>query len=382
MIASRDLLQLHQSWHQNIPALHSFAPGRINLLGEHVDYLGGHVLPAAIDKGISITFSPGGDRLSVVAADLNKKTEWTESQIRSGPAPASWQAYVWGALHESLAHGASFVPGQWTISSDLPTGAGLSSSAALEVAVIQLVMNLSGTHLSSKDMALMAQKVENLHVGTQCGIMDQFASIHGQEDSFMELDCSSLNYKLYKADHPGACWILINSMISHELGDNYNRIRHDLEVAEKTINGGPLIQCSLEQVTAASQQMSAAQTERATYAISEVCRIKEFIEALKTQNLEKAGKLLCSTHWGLSKQLKVSTPELDHLVRSSEDHPAWLGGRMMGGGFGGCTINLVTEDKLEDYLHHIRGKFAERFDIQPDVYPVKLSRGAHLRRLD
>lgn len=365
---------------------HSFAPGRVNLLGEHVDYLGGRVLPAAIDKGISITarFERSGS-LEILAADFDSEVEWTASALEKAPAKGKshgWQTYFWGCLKElSRLPGFAWRGGQLRISGDLPAGAGLSSSAAFEVATLQLFAAALGLELKGRELALAAQRVENLHVGTQCGIMDSFASVHGREGQFMSLDCARLEYTLHPGQMPGYSFILLHSMVSHELGDNYNRIRADLESAEKAIGCGRLVDLQPEQVEAARSRMSEIEYRRARYAVGEVARTKAFIQAISSGNAVAAGGLMTRTHEGLSRDLGVSTPELDALVELSRDIEGWVGGRMMGGGFGGCTLNLVDTHQLPVYLKKIRAGFEKRYNLRPHTYPVSLERGAFVEKI-
>lgn len=366
-----------QKWHRSA-TLHAIAPGRINLIGEHVDYLGGHVVPAAIDLGVSVLFAPDESRkLKIRADDLDSEGTWDKNGLRE--ANESWRRYIDGCLKELEAIGVPAPSGRALIASDLPTGAGLSSSAALEVAVLLMCLHAAaGQSLDSRELALMAQRVENKHVGTQCGIMDQFASVHGKQGQFMVLDCESLEVRYVNGAPEGCTWLLVNSMVSHELGGQYNEIRRDLESGEHKLGLGPLKSLepdTLEQAVSAAG-LSPTETRRTRYAVGEMARTRSFITALENGEGATAGTLLQETHWGLSRDLGVSTRELDALVTSAAKVPGWLGGRMMGGGFGGCTLNLIETRSIDAFKQRVTTDFEHRFDLSPDMYPVKLESGA------
>ncbi len=380
MIALEKLSQDFERRYGGKPRWLSLAPGRINLLGEHVDYLGGRVLPAAIDRGVSIAAAPGGPGLVVHAADFAESHEFTQAGLE-GAKPAGWRAYLWGALREVAKLGVAWQGGSWLVAGDLPRGAGLSSSAALEVATANLLLAMAGRTLESRELARLARRVENLHVGTQCGIMDQFASIHGRAGHFMILDCASLEVEHVAAALHGADWILLNSMVKHELGDEYNSIRAELEQAERKIAKGPLVRLAPEEVDRARDRLTPSEYLRAAYAAGEAARTAHFIAALRRGDATAAGKLLVATHEGLSRNLRVSTPEIDGLIEIAAKTPGWHGGRMMGGGFGGCTLNLVVSALRDEFLAGVKAGFQQRFGIATEDYPVRLADGASARRL-
>jgi len=363
------------------PSQVSFAPGRINLIGEHVDYLGGKVLPAAIDLGITVLGSSDTSSTLVVSAlDLDEEVVW-KKEAMSGAVPPSWQAYVWGVIKEIMALGIDFPSGKIAFSGDLPKGAGLSSSAALEVALANYFLKAANKKVDSVALSKIAHRAENLHVGTNCGIMDQFASVHGRCQHFMILDCASLETEYVRMKLGEHSWLLINSMVSHELGSQYNDIRSELESAENKINKGPLITLTLPILEESKNRLTTGEFERARYVIGEIKRTKHFISAIQGDNLIEAGQLLTQTHWGLSQDLKVSTEELDALVNSASQCEGWLGGRMMGGGFGGCSLNLVHNDFRDAIVTHVQNNFRVSFDLTPEIIPVTLGQGAYTKVL-
>lgn len=357
----------------------SFAPGRVNLLGEHVDYMGGTVLPAAIDKGIWILARPEPNTsLNITSGDFNESITW-DSSILNAKKPEGWQSYAWGVLKEMAKMGFPWLGGDLLISGNLPIGSGLSSSAALEIALTQYFLNYYDFKYTSKELALITQRIENQHVGTSCGIMDMFASIHGKKNHFITLNCNSLEYQHSQIDLEAHEWILINSMVRHQLGNAYNLIRQELEQAEQIIQQGPLVSLELEQLESHKNLLSPSQYSRALHVVSESIRTKEFIQCSQQNNLSKIGTLLQETHWSLSQDLKVSTKELDELIHISQDIPGWVGGRLMGGGFGGCTINLVQKNHSQDYIQHIKHAYKTKLNLECEAYSVQLSEGAWIK---
>lgn len=363
------------------PTLLSTAPGRINLLGEHVDYLGGRVLPAAIDRGISVLARlDRGETLEVVSVDFGERVAW-QADVLDGAAPGGWQTYLWGVLRELRERAAPWSGGQLVIAGDVPLGAGLSSSAALEVALLGALLHAADQQLSGAELARLARKVENDQVGIACGIMDPFVSVHGRAGHVLDLDCESLEYRTFRPELPRHAWVLIDSMVQHDLGDRYNRIRAELESAEQKLDRGRLIELDEEVVGAAGATLTPSESARAMYVTSEARRTAEFVAAALAGDEARLGALLQATHRGLSEQMQVSTPELDAIVEFAGDRAEWAGGRMIGGGFGGCVLNLVERTAVDDLGGHVRSRFAERFGIEPEIYPVMLADGARVEEL-
>lgn len=359
------------------PQLLSVAPGRINLLGEHVDYLGGRVLPAAIDLGISVLGAPrDGGVLEVRSLDFDDEVRWSPRHL-DGPAPGGWATYVWGVLRELRALGYPWIGGTLHVTGDVPLGAGLSSSAALEVALLQWFTAAAGKPIGGADLAVLARKVENDQVGTACGIMDQFVSVHGRAGRVLDLDCDTLDYGLFTPALPDHRWVLVNSMVTHELGDQYNRIRAELEVAQEVL--GPLV--GLPPGAVADAALSPSEAARARYVVGETHRTREFVTAAEAGDAGRLGALLQATHRGLSALMGVSTPELDGIVELAGGLPGWEGGRMIGGGFGGCVLSLVRAADEAAFVAGIRDEFAQRFGMPCEVYPVHLADGSGVRKI-
>lgn len=380
MISKTSLSQLFNQNFGDSPGQHSFAPGRINLLGEHIDYLGGQVLPAAIDRGISfVGHLSETDVLEVRAHDMGESLQWGPDILNSRPEKG-WKLYIWAVLKELEKLGRPWKGAKCLFSGDLPQGAGLSSSAALEVACANFFFKAQNLKISNEELALLGRRAENIHVGTACGIMDQFISVHGKEDHFLQLNCDTLKYEVHPARLEGATWVLHNSMVSHELGDQYNQIRKSLEEAEKIIAGGPLLEVAPELLEEKKSQLNESQYRKARYVIGEHQRTRAFIQAMGALDVSKVGELLVKTHEGLSRDLGVSTLELDALIDISGQSRGWLGGRMMGGGFGGCTLNLVKTDELDEYLKRVHQGFSERFSLETESLPVVIGEGARVER--
>jgi len=374
VIPAPELIQIHSDVHGTDPTLLSTAPGRINLLGEHVDYLGGRVLPAAIDRGITVVGRPSGDGvLRVHSVAFDERIEWDEG-ILSCAAPGSWRTYLWGVLRELAARGVPWTGATLVVAGDVPLGAGLSSSAALEVALLGWLTRAAGQAIVGADLARLARKVENDQVGTACGIMDQFVSVHGRAGHVLNLDCETLDYRLFRADLNEHCWVLVNSMVQHDLADQYNQIRFELESAETKLAAGPLLQVPEERI-AAARGLTGSERARARYVTAEARRTRAFVAAAEAGDVQTVGELLVQTHHGLGGQMKVSTPELDAIVEIGAAFGGWIGGRMIGGGFGGCVLNLVREDAEAAFTEHVRAAFRDRFGLDCEVYPVTLADG-------
>jgi galactokinase len=206
--------------------------------------------------------------------------------------------------------------------------------------------------------------------------MDQFASVHGRKNQFMILDCDSLDFRYVDAATPDCCWVLVNSMVSHQLGDQYNEIRRDLESAMQKMGTESFLSLTVADVEATKGDLSAREYSRSRYAVGELLRTPQFVAALSVGEVAEAGQLLQETHRGLSQDLGVSTPELDALIDAATSVEGWYGGRMMGGGFGGCTLNLVANSAICRFRETVGADFRKRFDLIPDFYDVSIGSGA------
>ncbi len=360
-----------------------FSPGRINLIGEHTDYNGGCVLPGAIDKGILAAIKPNAtQQVRAYSADLQAYCEFGLEE--SDKPAASWAHYIFGVCREMIKRGASIRGFDTVFAGDVPLGAGLSSSAALESTFAFALNELFQAGFDKKELVLIGQKTEHNYCGVNCGIMDQFASVFGKEGHLIRLDCSTMEYE-YIPFHPkGYRLVLIDSVTKHELVDSpYNKRRQSCERAAAAIAVehpevkllGDADMHMLEQV---KDKISTEDYMRATYAIQENSRLIDTCEALKRDDYETVGKNIYATHHGMSKLYEVSTEELDFLNEVAKECRV-TGSRIMGGGFGGCTINLVKDEYYDTFIETAISRFKTKFGKEPKIYPVKISDGA--RRL-
>lgn len=357
-----------------------FSPGRINLIGEHIDYNGGCVLPGAIDKGILAAIRPNGAK--IVRAWSVDLSDYVEFGLEETDKPeAGWARYIFGVCREMIKRGAKIGGFDTVFSGDVPLGAGLSSSAALESTYAFALNELFQAEIDQKELVLVGQKTEHNYCGVNCGIMDQFASLFGKAGYLIRLDCSTMEYEYTPFDPKGYRLVLLDSVTKHELvGSPYNDRRASCERAALAIAKrhpgveflGQATEAWLEEVRA---EISEEDYLRALYAIQENVRLRETVEALKRGDYETVGRCMFETHRGMSQLYEVSTEELDFLNQIAADCGV-TGSRIMGGGFGGCTLNLVKEERYDAFVETAVGQFRERYGKEPKVYPVVISDGA------
>lgn len=357
-----------------------FAPGRINLIGEHTDYNGGYVLPGAIDKGILAAIKLSGT--DVVRAYSVDYEEYAEFGLKEEDLPsAGWAKYIFGVCREMIKRGAKIGGFDTVLSGDVPLGAGLSSSAALESAYAYALNELFNCGIDKKELVLVGQKTEHNYVGVNCGIMDQFASLFGKAGHLIKLDCSTMNYEYVPFAPAGYRLVLVDSVTKHELvGSPYNRRRESCENAAKAIavrhpHVKLLGDADLDMLEEVKSEISEEDYKRAKYAIEENGRLADTVEALKEGDYERVGKNMFATHHGMSVFYEVSTEELDFLNDIAKECGV-SGSRIMGGGFGGCTINLVKDELYELFINRAISAFRERYGKEPKIYPVVISDGA------
>ena len=361
-----------------------FAPGRINLIGEHTDYNGGFVFPGAVDKGITAEVRPNGlDTIMCYSIDLKDRVEFKINDPK-GPR-ATWARYIYGIVQEMKKRGVDVKGFNTAFSGDVPLGAGMSSSAALESCFAYAINDLFGDNKVSKwDMALAGQATEHNYIGVMCGIMDQFASVFGQEGKLMRLDCRSLEFEYYPFNPEGYKLFLVNSRVKHELvGSPYNDRRKSCEnvvkhIAEKHPEGKfeTLRDCTWEQLEEVRAEVGEVDYKRAHFVLGEKDRVLAVCDALTAGDYETVGAKMYETHTGLSKEYEVSCEELDFLNEVAKEDGV-TGSRIMGGGFGGCTINLVKNELYDSFVADVTEKYAAKFGRKPEIYDVVISEGAH-----
>lgn len=351
--------------------------GRINLIGEHTDYNGGFVFPGAIDKYIMTAININGtDKVRLYSVDMN---QYTEFGLREEDKPdEQWACYVFGVCREVIKRGFEVKGFDAVFAGNVPLGAGLSSSAALESCFAYALNDLfNDNKISIFELALIGQSTEHNYCGVNCGIMDQFASVFGKKDCLMRLDCRSLEFKYFPFKPVGYKLVLVNSQVKHELVDSpYNKRRESCERVAKTLGVETLRDADMSMLEAAKNQISDEDYKRAVYVIGEKQRVLDVCEALEKGDYETVGQRMYETHHGLSKDYEVSCEELDFLNDVAKECGV-TGSRIMGGGFGGCTINLVKEELYDTFVQTAKTKFNEKYGIEPIIIDVVISDGAH-----
>ena len=354
--------------------------GRINLIGEHTDYNGGFVFPGAIDKYIMAMININGtDRVRVYSADLDA---YVEFGLKEEDAPQDqWARYIFGVCREVIKRGGTVKGFDTVFAGNVPLGAGLSSSAALE-SCFAFAMNdlFNDNKLEKFELAKIGQSTEHNYCGVNCGIMDQFASVFGKKDCLMRLDCRSLEYAYFPFKADGYKLVLLDSKVKHELVDSpYNKRRQSCERVAATLGVETLRDATMEMLEAARDRISEEDFMRARYVIGEKQRVLDVCDALERGDMETVGQRMYETHHGLSKDYEVSCEELDYLNDIARECGV-TGSRIMGGGFGGCTINLVKEELYDAFIATAKEKFNARYGHEPVVIDVIISDGA--RRVD
>jgi galactokinase len=352
------------------------SPGRINIIGEHTDYNDGFVLPAAINKNIVAAFEKSDSAFGeVVALDLDESCKFSPGNINPKP-DGGWQNYVFGVVSELHQMGRQIGGFNLVFGGDIPKGAGLSSSAALENSIVFGLNELFHLNLSRREMIHISQRSEQNFAGVKCGIMDQFASMYGRKNKAIFLDCRSLKAEFIEMDFAGFEIILIDTGVKHRLAESsYNERRKTCEKIAKLLNVKALRDLSEDDLRALISQVSAVEYQKALYVIEENERVIKAAETIRDKNIEDLGKLLFQSHQGLRNQYKVSCAELDYLVERAKENEAVVGARMVGAGFGGCTINLVKKEKMFDFSSSIKASFKESFGKECDIYNIELSGG-------
>ncbi len=352
------------------------APGRFNLIGEHTDYNGGFVFPGAIDKFIMADIRPNGtNRVRLYSADLNESAEFG---LREEDAPEqAWARYVFGVCREVIKRGGKVEGFDAVFGGNVPLGAGLSSSAALESCFANAINDLfNGNTIDKFELAKIGQSTEHNYCGVNCGIMDQFASVFGKKDHLMRLDCRSMEYEYFPFNIEGYKLVLLDSKVKHALVDSpYNKRRQSCERVAEKLGVETLRDATMEMLNAIKSDISAEDYFRAKYVIEEKQRVLDVCEALQAGDLETVGQKMYETHDGLSKDYEVSCEELDYLNEIAHECGV-SGSRIMGGGFGGCTVNLVKNDLYDNFIKTAIEKFNARYGHEPKVYPVIVSDGA------
>ena len=357
------------------------SPGRINLIGEHTDYNNGYVFPGAVEQGIIAEIKPNGTRkVRAYSIDLKDYTEFSLDD-EQGPK-ASWARYIFGVCREMMALGVPVEGFNTAFAGDVPLGAGMSSSAALESTFAFGLNDLWGENkIDRMELARVGQRTEHKYIGVMCGIMDQAISCLGRKGSLLRLDCRSGEYEYFPWNPKGYQLVLVNSCVKHTLaGSPYNERRLQCEhvaeiIGQKHPEVKSLRDASIEMLEEVKGEITGDEYKRARYVIGEVERVLAVCDALKNDDYEMVGKMMYETHYGLSKEYEVSCEELDFLNDVAKEAGV-TGSRIMGGGFGGCTINLIAEEFYDHFKEVVKKKFAEKYGKEPILIDVVIGDGA------
>ncbi len=362
-----------------------FSPGRINFIGEHTDYNNGFVLPTAIDKKIVFSFERNDteDQCKVYSISYGKMLDFSLFEIRQ--STIEWENYILGVINELLQITDSVKGFNCIIKSELPIGAGISSSAALECGLAFGLNELFGLGLPKIALIELSQRAEHLYVGTKCGIMDQFASVMSKDQKVILLDCKSQTHRLIDANFEPYKILLLNTNVSHNLASSeYNTRREECEEVIKIVSSKYNEIKSLRDITKSvlnefKNKLSTTLFNRASYVIEENNRVLQASELLEKGDLVRFGELMYQSHRGLQNQYEVSCEELDFLVDFSENNDKIIGSRMMGGGFGGCTINLIHKDDINDYIVRVKKAYKDKFNIDLTSFTTVPSHGTSIQ---
>lgn len=351
--------------------------GRINLIGEHTDYNGGFVFPGAIDKCIAAQIKENGtDKVRVYSIDID---DYAEFGLNEEDAPkAQWARYIFGVCRETIKRGGEVRGFDAVFAGNVPLGAGLSSSAALE-SCFAFAMNdmYNDNKIDKFELARIGQSTEHNYCGVNCGIMDQFASVFGKKNCLMRLDCRSMEFQYFPFEPKGYKLVLVDSVVKHELVDSpYNKRRESCERVAAKLGIETLRDAEMEDLERIKAEISDEDYMRAKYVIGEKQRVLDVCAALEAGDYNTVGERMYQTHEGMSKLYEVSCEELDFLNDVAKECGV-TGSRIMGGGFGGCTINLVKDELYDNFIATAKAKFNEKYGHEPKVYDVIISDGAH-----
>jgi galactokinase len=359
------------------------SPGRANLIGEHTDYNLGFVLPCAIDKAIYFAVAPRQDKYCKLYA-LNMDQTFETSIDLLKKSEKGWPNYLTGVLDQLNKAGYSYSGFNCVFGGDIPVGAGLSSSAALEAGLAFTLNHIFNLNIDKLSLVKLAQRAENEFVGVQCGIMDQFINIFGESGAVLRIDCRSLEHQYFPFEFDDVAIVLFNSNVSHSLDSSqYNQRRKEcsegvnhIKKHERHVES--LRDVSVEMLNGFISTLNPTVYRRCKYVVEENNRLLQACVALEKEDLKAFGRAMIQTHDGLSRDYEVSCPELDYLVDLVRDNPHVYGSRMMGGGFGGCTINLVQPESIDRISAMVKEKYFKKFGIETTIYVTSISSGTSI----
>lgn len=381
------LKQIFRGLTGGAPDVMAFAPGRVNLIGEHTDYNDGYVLPAALERGVVVAARRiEGDEIVLHAADLDRVCRFPLDVIEKDPAHP-WADYFKGVAWTLFIRGLPLTACEVVVTGDVPQGSGLSSSAAYEVASVLALKELGGFDLPGLEVAKMAREAESGFVGVKCGLMDQVASVFGEEGCAILLDCRSLAREMV-ALLPGSRIVVANSMVRHELASSeYNRRREECEEAVRILSADhpgltALRDLSSEDLERTVRELPPALRKRVRHVVGENGRVLQAVSALRNGKKDELRSLLLQSHYSLRDDYEVSCPELDVLVELASALPYCHGARMTGGGFGGCTVNLVEDAAIDPFRRAMTSGYKTRTGRDAEIHVLSPSAGARLIPLE
>ena len=360
--------------HGGVPRIFR-APGRANLIGEHTDYNDGFVLPAAIDKSTYVAASPRPDRVVVAESLSFEGIVSIDLDDRQQRPRTDWGKYVQGVALMLESRGYKLHGANILIASDIPLGAGLSSSAALEISVAFALTRIAGHSIDGMELAKIGQAAEHKYGGVMSGIMDQFVSVHGQTGRALFLDCRSLEWSAITLPRDTA-FVICNTKTKHDLAEGeYNKRRAECEKAAALLGKDSLRGVSLEDLENDQSEMPEVLKKRARHVVTENARVAVSVSALGSGKIQEFGQLIDASHASLRDDFEVSCRELDVMVEIARRQPGVLGSRMIGGGFGGCTINLLRPEARENFATGVLHEYREETGIESELYDVKIVNG-------
>ena len=359
---------------------HYFAPGRVNLIGDHTDYNGGLVFPAALNMGTYLTVSPSENDCYHFSSE-NDPAAFSFRKEELAQRHHSWVDYPLGVLKEFTNRGVDVPYCRFHYRGDLPIGAALSSSASIEVVTAVAINALNDNPFTMLELVQMAQHAENDFVGMNCGIMDQFASGFGKKDCAIALDCNTLEYEHVPLEMHGLKFVIANTNKPRGLVDSeYNQRRAEcqqaLEIIQQHISVDCLCQLTMAQFDTVAQYLDGNVLRRARHAVRENENVREAIIALKAGDMVRFGQLMNASHATLRDDYEATCPELDFLAEQAQQFPGVLGSRMTGAGFGGCTVTLIAEDQVDAFIKGLGSAYEERFGLRADFYVAEIGEGA------
>ncbi len=359
------------------------SPGRVNLIGEHTDYNMGFVLPAAIDRAIYFAITPRSDNeCSLYSYDMDDSYKFRVSDLKF--SEKNWANYLMGVVDQLVKAGYKLNGFNCVFGGDIPIGAGLSSSAAIEAGLAYALNYIFNLGIDKLTLVKLAQKAENEFVGVKCGIMDQYINIFGEEEKVLKIDCRSLEYEYFPFKFENASIVLFNSGVSHSLASSeYNQRKKEcgegVEIIRKKYNHvGSLRDVSVEMLDEFKFRMNSVIFKRCKYVVEENQRVLNACSSLEKGDLITFGSLMYLTHEGLRSEYEVSCAKLNFLVDILKDKPGVYGSRMMGGGFGGCTINIIENDSIDEITLFVLKSYKDKFNIDPEIYVTKISGGTNI----